>query len=141
MLGSLSHDYTEIVNRPLTVMLGWLAIVTGAVYVYVFEPGRTGFFPICPFRALTGFTCPGCGTTRALHHLFHGDFLAAFQLNPFTMILLPILFAVFIRHTVKVMRAQPIKGNQLAPVYIWMLFIVTVSFWFIRNTPWYPFPS
>ncbi len=32
--------------------------------------------------------CPGCGTTRALHALVHGDVAAAFGWNPFTMTLL-----------------------------------------------------
>lgn len=132
---------SEIVKRPITVAAIWLILAAGTVYVYVFEPGKSGFFPVCPFRALTGFTCPGCGTTRAVHHLLHGDFSAAFQLNPFTMVLLPLLLIAFVRYSVKIFRAQPIKGNELAPVYIWTLFVVALSFWVIRNTPWYPFPS
>ncbi len=37
----------------------------------------------CPFFRLTGFTCPGCGLTRAYIHAFHGDFATAFRYNPF----------------------------------------------------------
>ena len=132
---------SEIVNRPLTLALVWLTIAAGAVYLFVFEPGKTGFFPVCPFRALTGFLCPGCGTTRALHHLFHGDVMAAFQLNPFTMVMLPILLFALVRHTTVVVSGQPIKGNLLKPQYIWTLFFVVLSFWIVRNTPFYPFVS
>jgi hypothetical protein len=131
----------EIVNRRLTLALVWFAMALGAVYVYIFEPGKTGFFMICPFRALTGFACPGCGTTRALHHLLHGDVWGAFQLNPFTMVLVPILLIALLRHTIIVMRGQPVRGNQLAPEYIWLLFVVSLSFFIFRNTPWYPFIS
>lgn len=28
---------------------------------------------ICPFKALTGFPCPGCGITRSLVFLYRGD--------------------------------------------------------------------
>lgn len=96
---------------------------------------------VCPFRALTGFTCPGCGTTRGLHHLLHGDLWGAFQLNPFTMLLVPLLLLAFLRYTIIVMRGQPFRGNQLAPKYIWLFFFVSLSFWLFRNTPWYPFVS
>ncbi|HEV2883453.1 MAG TPA: DUF2752 domain-containing protein [Pyrinomonadaceae bacterium] len=131
----------EIVNLKLTVALIWLTIVAGGVYVYVFVPGKTGFFPICPFRALTGFTCPGCGSTRALHHLLHGDVVGAFQLNPFMMVMLPIMLFVLVRHTLAVIGGGHIRMNQLQPKYIWTLFVVVLFFWIFRNTPMYPFVS
>ena len=65
--------------RRSTVIAIWSLLVAGAVYLFVFEPGKSGFFPICIFRFLTGFTCPGCGTTRALHQILHGHFLDGFH--------------------------------------------------------------
>jgi hypothetical protein len=130
-----------IVNRPLAVAAVWLLMAVAATYIFIFEPGKSGFFPLCPFRALTGFTCPGCGTTRALHHLLHGDLWSAFQLNPFTMLMLPILLYVLVRHTYAVMRGQVINKNQLDARFIWVLFVVVLSFWIFRNTPFYPFAS
>ena len=129
----------EIVNRRLTVGLIWLTVAAGSVYLFVFEPGKTGFFLDCPFRVLTGLNCPGCGTTRGLHRLLHGDVIGAFQFNPIMFLLLPILLFVLIRHTIAVIRQQPVRGNQLRPVYIWMFFAVVMSFWIFRNTPYYPF--
>lgn len=38
--------------------------------------------PMCPFHELTGWACPGCGTTRCVHHVFSGAFDAAFLQNP-----------------------------------------------------------
>jgi hypothetical protein len=131
----------EVVNRRLTIALVWFTMAAAAVYLFIFEPGKTGFFPVCPFRALTGFTCPGCGSTRALHHLLHGDLVGAFKLNPFMMLLLPFLFFAFVRHTDAVMRGRPIMGNQLNAKYIWALFTVVLFFWAFRNTPFYPFVS
>ena len=37
----------------------------------------------CPFRALTGLPCPGCGLTRSWVHLMHGDVSGAFTYNVF----------------------------------------------------------
>jgi uncharacterized protein DUF2752 len=131
----------RITNRRLTAALIWLTLIAGAVYIFVFEPGRSGFFPVCPFRALTGFTCPGCGTTRGLHKLFHGDVIGAFQLNPLMLLLLPILLFVLVRYTSAAMRGRSINMNRLDAKYIWMLFAVVLSFWIFRNTPFYPFSS
>jgi hypothetical protein len=132
---------TEIVNRPLTVALIWLSLAAGATYLFIFEPGRTGLFLTCPFRALTGFTCPGCGSTRGLHHLLHGDPVAAFQLNPLFVMGLPFMLYALIRYSNAVISRRPLKANQLQPKYIWVLFVAVLSFWIFRNTPWYPFDS
>ena len=35
----------------------------------------------CLFHAATGLLCPGCGTTRSLTALVHGDFASAFAFN------------------------------------------------------------
>ena len=42
----------------------------------------------CPFRLITGLSCPGCGVTRMCLSLFHLDFSGAFRANPALMILL-----------------------------------------------------
>lgn len=131
----------EIVSRPLAIALIWLTVAAVGTYVFIFEPGKSGFFPPCPFRWLTGFTCPGCGSTRGLHQLLHGDVVGAFELNPFTMVMLPILLYVLVRHTHAVIRGRTIRKNQLDARYIWMLFAVVLSFWIFRNTPFYPFAS
>ena len=130
----------EIVNKRLTVLLIWLTLAVGSTYLFIFEPGKSGLFLVCPFFALTGFACPGCGTTRGLHHLLHGDVIGAFRFNPLMMLMLPILLYALVGHTNAVMRGRPIQGNQLNAKYIWLLFFVVLSFWIFRNTPFYPFP-
>jgi hypothetical protein len=38
--------------------------------------------PLCTFRAVTGYPCMSCGSTRALGHLARFDFIAAFRMQP-----------------------------------------------------------
>ncbi len=46
-------------------------------------------FVLCPFRAVTGLPCPGCGMTRAFCAMGHGDVAGAFGFNA----LAPFVFA------------------------------------------------
>jgi Protein of unknown function (DUF2752) len=127
--------------RRSTVIAIWSLLAAGAAYLFVFEPGKTGVFPICFFRFFTGFTCPGCGTTRALHQILHGHFLTAFTLNPLFIIAIPFLLFAFVRYTVIVLRGGVPRSNALPAPYIYAIFFVVLSFWIFRNTPFYPFVS
>ena len=127
--------------RRSTVIAIWSLLLAGAAYLFVFEPGKTGFFPLCPFRLVTGLNCPGCGTTRALHQILHGHFLTAFTLNPLLLIAIPFMLFAFLRYTVIVMRGGVPRPNALPAPYIYAIFFIVLSFWIFRNTPYYPFVS
>ena len=132
---------TELMYRRSTVVTIWSLLLAGSVYLYLFEPGKTGFFPPCLFRALTGLMCPGCGSTRAMHQIVHGHFAAAFMLNPLFLLAIPFLLYALIRYSLGVMRGEVPRSNQLPASYIYALFVIVVSFWIFRNTPFYPFVS
>src|SRR6185312_13216907 len=75
------------------VALGTGALLVGGLaYVGLADPHRPGFlFPACPFRALTGWDCPGCGGIRMTHDLLHGDLAAAVMDNAFVLVGAPLL--------------------------------------------------
>ena len=127
--------------RRSTVIGIWSLLVAGAAYLFVFEPGKTGLFPVCVFRFVTGYTCPGCGSTRAMHQLLHGHVVAAFMLNPLFLLAIPFLLYALLRYSVIVMRGGVPRPNALPPSYIYALFFIVLSFWIFRNTPFYPFVS
>jgi hypothetical protein len=124
----------------VTAVLIWLSIATGAVYLSLFEPGRSGFFPLCPFRMITGFTCPGCGSTRGLHRLLHGDLIGAFEFNALMVVSLPFLLYALVRYTTAAVSGRPFQPLRLNAKYIWMIFAVIMCFWVFRNTRLNPFP-
>jgi hypothetical protein len=51
------------------------------------DPHLPGSWPPCPFRALTGLPCPGCGGLRALDDLGHGQLGAALGSNALAVLL------------------------------------------------------
>ena len=61
------------------------------------SPDQPGHYPTCPFRAITGFACPGCGSLRALHDLAHGHFTAALIRNALLVMMLPFAVTVWLR--------------------------------------------
>ena len=81
------------------------------------------WMPACPLYEWAGLSCPGCGTTRALHELAHGHVVAAFALNPLTMSLLPVALYFVLRG----------KWPAWKPAVWWTLLGVVVTFGVLRN--------
>jgi hypothetical protein len=64
-----------------------LVLALGAASALALAPlaaSLAPYAPPCPFHALTGLPCVGCGTTRALVALARGDVLLAIGWNPLT---------------------------------------------------------
>lgn len=103
-------------------------VATGAALLYLFDPTTAHFFPPCPLRAITGFQCPGCGTTRALHALLHGQFAAAFAFNP----MLFVMSAAIAPALITFARGRtPRYVTQ--PWFAWCAAIVICAWWIGRN--------
>jgi hypothetical protein len=104
----------------------WAALVSaaaiGAVILYRFDPTTVSFYPPCLFHALTGLQCPGCGTTRALHHLLHGDVAGAFRLNAMLFLVAP--FGLV---------ASRWRRVAMHPLTGWSAVAVTLVWWIARN--------
>jgi hypothetical protein len=97
-------------------------IAIGAAILYRFDPATVHFYPPCIFHAMTGLQCPGCGTTRALHHLLHGDVAGAFHLNAMLFVIVP--FSA-IAGASRRFATHPLTG--------WGAAAVTVGWWIARN--------
>ncbi|MBF0488068.1 MAG: DUF2752 domain-containing protein [Nitrospirae bacterium] len=118
-----------------TVFLSILIVAAAAVYMY--DPSLSGFYPKCLFYKLTGLYCPGCGGTRALHQLLHGNYTAAFRLNPLIVLALPFL-AIGIILEIRVF-SRPAWLSYQHTRYAWIVAVAIVLFWILRNIPIEPF--
>src|SRR5882757_715255 len=85
------------------VLLGATALGVGAV-VFFFNPSTHRFYPVCMFHALTGWNCPGCGMTRALYALLHGNLMVALKDNALFVALLALAVVWGARLAVQKMR-------------------------------------
>lgn len=113
-------------------------IAAGAILLlYFFVEPRNGNLPKCFFHELTGLYCPGCGGQRSLHALLNGHVLRAMNYNLLFILLLP-LIAYFMYMFIagkKYSKASFIYNSGFSFVVV----IVVVSFWLLRNIPVAPF--
>ncbi len=107
-----------------------------AALVTVAKPGHAALLPPCPLHALTGFFCPGCGTTRALYLLVHGHPLAAFGENAISVLLLP--FLLYELGATLTHRWRPLSP-RFAPRTLWIFLAIVLVFAVLRNLPFFPF--
>ena len=86
----------------------WILSTIGVLvgYVILYFVGLAA----CPFKAILGITCPGCGITRALFSLISLDFASAFFYHPLWPAFFIVAFLMIFFHAKKMMKAFEITG-------------------------------
>lgn len=114
--------------------------VLGSLLYFYFDPSLHHFFPPCPFYFATSLYCPGCGSQRAFHALLHGDLFKASGHNLLFVLFLPVVSfsaAAFINNLFNPKKvAQKIFHSVL---FVKTILVVVISFWILRNIPFWPF--
>lgn len=77
----------------------------------------------CPFKALTGIDCPGCGFQRSLLALIKGDLVQSWHFYPPTILILVLFITTYF------LRNLQIKNSNLI---IKIMAIVVGNFIFIN---------
>jgi len=72
----------------------------------------------CPFKAVFGIPCPGCGLTAAVDELVHGHVLASLRTHAFAPIFLAGFFRLFWSHSCCAEKQRQKNGYQYCPYRI-----------------------
>lgn len=94
---------------------------------------------ICVYKATSGLPCPGCGMTRALTALIHGDYGLAFYMHPlWPLVILGIGIGVWLLVTRQTERFKHFsmsrQGNRL-----WLaLLLIVVLVYVFRMLQYFP---
>jgi hypothetical protein len=120
-------------RTPMGYFLAALVVALGTV-VYRFPPQEYGFYPRCPVYAVTHLLCPGCGGTRAVFEMLHGNVAGAWHYNAFLTLLVPLtlVWLAFVR-------GGAVRSNQAPEFHLpgaaWVLIAaVAILFTVARNT-------
>jgi hypothetical protein len=115
------------------IFLAIPALAVGAT-VFFFNPATHGFYPVCAFHKLTGWNCPGCGATRALYALLHGNFSTALRDNALFLFAATALAMRTLWFVGKSKRGQ--KAGEFFPTkFLWPLIVIALVFTVLRNLP------
>ena len=92
---------------------------------------------ICPFRALTGLDCPGCGMTRAVSHVVRGQVGAAVDYNALMVLAVPVALYLYLTWLASLWgrRLPPLR---LGPRATAVVIAAGVGFAVVRNLPFGP---
>lgn len=130
----------DVVRRRATrlpVAVG-AAALAGLALVFVVDPSEPGHYPLCPFRALTGYDCPGCGATRGLHDLMHGDVVGALDHNVLLLVAIPAALLAWVGWLRRSWTGRTERVGLPPPVVVAIVAVIAV-FWVVRNIPGVPF--
>jgi hypothetical protein len=115
------------------IVLAATAFGIGAM-VFFFNPSTHGFYPVCLFHSLTGLNCPGCGMTRALYSLLHGNFRLALKDNALFVLALAALILAGVRFLWQKANDRP--AAFIVPAkFLWLFLATAFVFAVIRNLP------
>ncbi len=138
LLSKLIEKLLNIIEKYKWLIILFFVVLIAIVYS-LFNPYEEEFLPKCAFYSLTGYKCPGCGSQRAIYNLLHFNFLSAAKENLLMVFSLPYIFigALFDLFKPQKRALKKIQEKLFGLTAVWIVFIVILLYWIIRNFPFY----
>ena len=126
--GGMMHD-TNWLTWGVIGLLAWM-LMGAAWYLYRTDPKPSKVFPPCMFHQLTGWHCPGCGGTRAVHAILNGQWTVAIRLNPMLIVGGPIILGLIVYQYIMYRR-----DKMVLPYLGYAIAVMFTASTLIRNFP------
>jgi hypothetical protein len=117
-----------------------VAALAAAAMVFFLNPATHRFYPVCQFHKLTGLNCPGCGMTRSVFALLHGNIQTAIRDNA---LLVGVICLLALRGGWWTWK-KIASGRELEffpGKWLWPLLALALGFGVVRNLPMFAFLS
>jgi hypothetical protein len=117
----------------------WIALLLALIVIVVLyknnNPSGSTFFPKCPFKTITGYKCPGCGSQRAVHFLLNLEIHNALKENAVLVISIPYLLIGFVFNYIKRPKDWMLKWRKrlYGNIAIMVILAIIIGFWILRN--------
>lgn len=120
----------------------WLFVIFLAIFLIIvavglyslYDPAAIDLFPKCPFKLLTGLSCPACGLQRSFHSLLCGNICEALSYNYFFILSIPYAIAIIVAYVCRKLHRGSRYIRFVEHKYGVYTYIVLFFVWFIiRN--------
>lgn len=117
------------------------AAAAGCAVLALVDPAEAQWYPACPFRMVTGLSCPACGSLRGLHALLRGDVVAAAGANLLLLAALPAMAYAWTWWASLRMGGPRLPRPRLGAGVQWGMLAVALTYGLLRNLPASPLPA
>jgi hypothetical protein len=127
-----SLDNLAARRRAWLVWLGLSAIFAVSA---LWRPSDNGII-LCPFRALTGYPCPGCGMTRAFSAIAHGEPWRAVRYNPLSPLLFLAAIVIWVGAAATILNWTSVRASvaRLRPnTFAFNVALLIVLVWWVTR--------
>lgn len=113
-------------------MVGFLLILYTLSKIFAFSPIK--YATPCVAYTFFGFYCPGCGGTRAVSALFHGQLLDSFICHPLVPYTAIVCGWFLLSQTIERVSKHKIKiGMRYRNIYLWIALGIVVVNFIVKN--------
>jgi hypothetical protein len=120
-------------QAPVLVAAG---LLLASLALHLRDPHRAGSWGFCPWLAMTGTYCPGCGGLRAVNDLTHGNVTAAASSNLLLVGTAPLLALWWWRRMVDGWHGVRRSVDERTALGLTVLLVgAALVFWVVRNLP------
>ena len=132
--------YSNLAFKITEFILVNLFILLGVLFIFIIDPLKHKIFPDCYILSTTGLYCPGCGMTRSLHSILHGEFIQAGRYNLMVFIIIGICIIFYVLYFGwRFFNLNILSKIDIKPQYVFGFLIVMFLYFILRNLPFAPF--
>lgn len=115
----------------------WMLLALAAGGLLLLYRWGPGVGPVCLIHRFSGWHCPGCGMTRAIHALLMGEPGLAFLYNPLGMLALPVLAGCWLLRCLHAGSRREGREIHHGSIALAVLFVL-IGYGILRNLPYWP---
>lgn len=103
-------------------------ILIQVVHIDIFK-----LFPAYSFYSKTGYYCFGCGGTRSVNALLHGEILESLRYHPIPLYVFFLYMAYMLSYILFVLTKGAIRYMRFRPIYFYVAIVVIIAQCIVKN--------
>lgn len=115
-------------------VIGWCAVLLALAGTIAWKTGVLKLqFPPCILHAITGYYCPGCGGTRAVIALLHGQVITSLYYHPIVVYTVAVGGWFMLTQTLSRLSHGKCRPMHYRDLYMWIALAIVVINCLVKN--------